>query len=76
MMGSKQSKSNKLNIVDSLPKGKEFSHVTAVGKTAFSKDVDFDITQAEIDIRVFSRDGKGLANREKSSKHSQCFPEQ
>ena len=76
MMGSKQSKNNKLKIVDRLPKGKEFSHVTAVGETAFSKDVDFDITQAEIDIRVFSRDGKALANREKSSKHSQCFREQ
>lgn len=47
MMGSRQSKKNKLKVVNRLLKGKEFSHLTAVGKIIFSKDVDFGIIQVE-----------------------------
>ena len=42
-MESFQSKKNRVQIKNLLPKGKEFSHLSTNGETTLKKDIDFDI---------------------------------
>ena len=49
-MGLSLSRTKKLKIIELIPKGREHSHLVAIGQIIFRKDFDFKIPEIEISI--------------------------